>query len=219
MRCRLQNVVRSAQFGVLPLQALQLCQLVRRRPRPATRVLLGLANPETHRLGLRTQLLRDRADRFPLRPVLVAVIKHHPDRALTQLARVLPMVGRGPILLKGWSLHQTRGDSPRSPSTDAGVPLIHLPWCRPISPTRDALPVKQVSRRIDRSDVTFDDGHLVTDAGLLSVVTRSARLGIEDLITPPYVWSAAWAVPCPGAKVHRACGPDPGRRTNRQARK
>lgn len=36
----------------------------------------------------RAQLLRGRADRFPLRPVLVLVIEHHPHRALTHLDRI-----------------------------------------------------------------------------------------------------------------------------------
>jgi hypothetical protein len=33
---------------------------------------------------------RDRTDRLPLRPVLVTMVEHHPDRPLTQLVRVLP---------------------------------------------------------------------------------------------------------------------------------
>lgn len=45
MRCRLENVVRAAQLGVLTLQPLQLRKLIGRRSRPATGALLGLANP------------------------------------------------------------------------------------------------------------------------------------------------------------------------------
>jgi hypothetical protein len=42
--------------------------------------------------------------------------------------------------------------------------------------------VKRVSRGIDRIEVTFDDEHLVANAGLLLVSTLTARLGIEDLV-------------------------------------
>ena len=72
---------------------------------------LGLANPQPHRLGFRAELLGDRADRFPLRPVLVLVVEDHPHRPVSQLVRVLPLLGHRSILLKGWSLHQTRGAS------------------------------------------------------------------------------------------------------------
>lgn len=41
--------------------------------------------------------------------------------------------------------------------------------------------MKRVSRGIDRIEVTFDDEHLVPNAGLLVVATLAARLGIEEL--------------------------------------
>ncbi len=41
---------------------------------------------------------------------------------------------------------------------------------------REALPVKRVSRGIDRIEVTSDDEHLVANAGLLLVSTLAARL-------------------------------------------
>jgi len=66
MRGSLLNVVRPAQLSVLALQQLQLDQLVSRRAGPATGVLLSLADPQPDGLGLRSQLLRDRTDRFPL---------------------------------------------------------------------------------------------------------------------------------------------------------
>src|SRR5690606_27408946 len=112
-RRRLQNVVGSAQLSVLTLQPLQLRQLVARGPSPATGITLGLANPVPHRLRCRTQLLGHRRDRFPLRPVLMLMIEHHPHRPLTQLGRVSPMSWHNSILPKERSLHKTRGDSPR----------------------------------------------------------------------------------------------------------
>jgi hypothetical protein len=42
--------------------------------------------------------------------------------------------------------------------------------------------VKRVSRGIGRIDVTFDDEHLVANAGLLLVSTLAVRLGVEDLV-------------------------------------
>ncbi|MBW3645577.1 MAG: hypothetical protein KY441_08745 [Actinobacteria bacterium] len=42
--------------------------------------------------------------------------------------------------------------------------------------------MKRVSRGIDRIQVTFDDEHLVANAGLLLVATLATRLGIEELI-------------------------------------
>ncbi len=42
--------------------------------------------------------------------------------------------------------------------------------------------MKRVSRGIDRIQVTFDDEHLVANAGLLLVATLTTRLGIEELI-------------------------------------
>jgi len=97
-RCSLQNVVGSAQFSVFTLQPLQLSQLVAGRPNPPAGITLGLANPVTHRLWCRTQFLSDRSDRFSLRPILMLVVQHHPDRPLTQLGRVSPMSCHSSIL-------------------------------------------------------------------------------------------------------------------------
>lgn len=108
----LGHVVGPAKLGVLTLQALQLRQLVSGRSSPAALVSLGLAHPQPHCLGFRSQLLRDRADRFPLRAVLALVVQHHPHGPLPQLIRVLPLPGHRSILLKDWSVHQTRGASP-----------------------------------------------------------------------------------------------------------
>src|SRR5512132_4118354 len=111
MRGRLQDVIRAAQLRVLPLEPLQLPQLIAGRPRPPALIPLGLTDPQANRLGLRAQLLSDRADRLPLRPVLALVLEHHPHGPLTQLVRVLPLPWHRSILLKGWSLHRTRGGS------------------------------------------------------------------------------------------------------------
>ena len=51
---------------------------------------LGLADPLAHRLGgADPELLRDRADRRPLRRVVRRHLGDHPHRPLTQLRRVL----------------------------------------------------------------------------------------------------------------------------------
>ena len=39
------------------------------------------------------------------------MIQDHPHRTLAQLIRVLPITWHDSILLKGWSLHRTRGAS------------------------------------------------------------------------------------------------------------
>lgn len=49
-------------------------------------------------------------------------------------------------------------------------------------PQGEALPVKPVSRSIDRIRVDFDDPNLVANAGLLLVATLVVRLGLEQLV-------------------------------------
>jgi hypothetical protein len=51
-----------------------------------------------------------------------------------------------------------------------------------IYPSREALPVKPVSRSIDRVEASFDDETLVADAGLLLPATLAVRLGLEEVI-------------------------------------
>lgn len=51
-----------------------------------------------------------------------------------------------------------------------------------ICPSREALPVKSVSRSLDRVEATFDDNTLVADAGLIVPATLMVRLGLEQLI-------------------------------------
>src|SRR5829696_9781037 len=118
MRGSLQDVVGASQLRVLPFEPLQLGQLVAPSPRPAALIPLGLTDPQANRLGLRPELLSDRADRLPLRPVLALVVEHHPHGPLTQPVRVLPLPWHRSILLKGWSLHRTRGGSPQLPAWD-----------------------------------------------------------------------------------------------------
>src|SRR5690606_3756265 len=139
-RRRLQNDVGSAQLSVLTLQPLQLRQLVARGPSPATGITLGLANPVPHRLRCRTQLLGHRRDRFPLRPVLMLMIEHHPHPPLTQLGRVSPMSWHNSILPKERSLPKTRGDSDRSVDTRLfGIDQAPIKSRRTV-PTRPAGP-------------------------------------------------------------------------------
>jgi hypothetical protein len=49
-------------------------------------------------------------------------------------------------------------------------------------PSREALPVKPVSRSIDRVEATFNDETLVADAGLIVPATLMVRLGLEALV-------------------------------------
>jgi len=49
-------------------------------------------------------------------------------------------------------------------------------------PEQEALSVRPVSRGIDRVAVTFDEGHLVANAGLLLVATVVKKLGLEALV-------------------------------------
>jgi hypothetical protein len=49
-------------------------------------------------------------------------------------------------------------------------------------PSQEALPVKSVSRSLDRVEATFDDDTLVADAGLILPATLVVRLGLEQLI-------------------------------------
>ena len=51
-----------------------------------------------------------------------------------------------------------------------------------LSPHREALSVRAVSRRADRVRVVFDDPGLVADCGLMIVATLAARLGLEAVI-------------------------------------
>jgi hypothetical protein len=61
--------------------------------------------------------------------------------------------------------------------------------------------VKQVSRGIDRIEVTFDDEHLVANAGLLLVSTLAARLGIEELVNATVRLGGRVGGALPGRKV------------------
>ncbi len=60
--------------------------------------------------------------------------------------------------------------------------------------------MKRVSRGIDRIEVTFDDEHLVPNAGLLLVATLAARLGIEDLVDASVRLVGRVGGACPGAR-------------------
>jgi hypothetical protein len=75
-----------------------LLELPARRSRPRPTIDLGLANPPPNRLPGRPQLLGDRTDRLPLRPLHALMLQHHPHRTIAQLARVLPMSWHRPIL-------------------------------------------------------------------------------------------------------------------------
>jgi hypothetical protein len=65
----------------------------------------------------------------------------------------------------------------------------------------EALPVKAVSRGLDRVAVTFDDPCLVADAGLLLPATLIVRLGLEALINQTVVLRDRAGGSRPGRKV------------------
>src|SRR4051794_7731720 len=89
-RGRLEDLVGPAQLRVLLLQRLQLLRLRGRRPGPDTGVHLPLPHPLAQRLRSRDpQLRRDRPNRLVLRGIVLTVLPHQRDRALTQLRRVL----------------------------------------------------------------------------------------------------------------------------------
>src|SRR4051794_17769628 len=89
-RGRLEDLVGPAQLRVLLLQRLQLLRLRGRRPGPDTGVHLRLPHPLAQRLRSRDpQLRRDRPNRLVLRGIVLTVLPHQRDRALTQLRRVL----------------------------------------------------------------------------------------------------------------------------------
>src|SRR6478609_8927844 len=111
-RRRFEYLVRPPQFGILPLEPLDLSVLVARQARPVSGVDLRSADPLAQRLGRSdAELLRDGGDRGPLRRVVRCYLSDHPDCTLPQLRRVLARSPHDPILLKRWSLRTHRGDS------------------------------------------------------------------------------------------------------------
>ena len=61
--------------------------------------------------------------------------------------------------------------------------------------------MKRVSRGIDRIEVTFDDEHLVANAGLLLVSTLAVRLGIEEIVNATLRLVGRVGGALPGRKV------------------
>ena len=104
-------LVRSAQLTVLAFELFDPSTLQCRHARAGPAVDLSSANPQPHRLRRRPQLLRDRADRLPLRPVQALIVQHHPPphahAARRDISHFLALLHP----LKEQSLHETRGDS------------------------------------------------------------------------------------------------------------
>jgi hypothetical protein len=61
--------------------------------------------------------------------------------------------------------------------------------------------VSQVSRKLDRVEVVFDDANLVANAGLVLVATLVARLDLEALINATVRLAGRVGGSSPGAKV------------------
>ena len=106
-----QNLVRSLELPILPLQRLHPVPLFGRQARPASRVTLGLAHPMTQRLGGAADLVSHRPDRRPLRVVLMRVIEHHPTGTLRDFRSVFPRSFHGLHPAKTRILSETRGSS------------------------------------------------------------------------------------------------------------
>lgn len=70
-----------------------------------------------------------------------------------------------------------------------------------ITPHREALPVKSVSRSIERVEATFDDETLVADAGLILPATLMVRLGLEALVEAKLRLAGRVGGAHPGRKV------------------
>ena len=115
-RGALQDLIGSAEFTILPLQRLQTLALVTGQAGPVAVVDLGAPHPVAQRLMRDAELGRDRADRRPLRGVLVLVLEHHADGPLAQLLGVPPLSGHGSNL--------SRVGASRNPGT---VQLLHRP--------------------------------------------------------------------------------------------
>jgi hypothetical protein len=79
-----------AQFADLAFQRLDPLPVIAGRPGPFPLIALGLPDPAPQGLRRAADLRRDRADRRPLRGVIVRgviafVFEHHPNRALANL--------------------------------------------------------------------------------------------------------------------------------------
>jgi hypothetical protein len=78
-------------------------------PRLMAAIGLRLTDPLAQRLVIHTQLLADRHDRRPLRPVLGGGLQHHPHRPVAELRRILARSCHDSIL------HKERS-TPRDPA-------------------------------------------------------------------------------------------------------
>src|SRR5690606_6294355 len=88
--CGLQNLVRPPQLTVLPLQFGDPLRVAGRGPGALPAIDLDLPDPGPQRLTVHAELVGHPGDRAGLHTGLFTQLKHHPDRAFTQLWRVLP---------------------------------------------------------------------------------------------------------------------------------
>src|SRR5207249_11517671 len=84
----LQDLVGPSELEVLAVKDLQTLTFIGREARSEALVGLGLADPAPERFVGHAELVGDRADRGPLRVVLVPVVEHHPHCALTYFAGI-----------------------------------------------------------------------------------------------------------------------------------
>src|SRR5690606_39233446 len=88
--CGLQNLVRPPQLTVLPLQFGDPLRVAGRGPGALPAIDLDLPDPGPQRLTVHAELVGHPGDRAGLHTGLFTQLKHHPDRAFTQLWGVLP---------------------------------------------------------------------------------------------------------------------------------
>jgi hypothetical protein len=91
----LEDLIGPPQLPDLPLQRLQPLALIAGQPWAEAIIGLGPTDPVAQRLVRDAELGRDRADRRPLRGVLVLVLEHHAHSPLAQLLRIPPLSGHG----------------------------------------------------------------------------------------------------------------------------
>jgi hypothetical protein len=84
-----QDLVRALEFGVLPLERLELSRLLSRGARLDAGVDLGLADPLAQALDPDVELGSDRADRFVLGLVLISGLQDQAHCPLADLTGIL----------------------------------------------------------------------------------------------------------------------------------
>src|SRR5690606_41804787 len=126
--CGLQNLVRPPQLTVLPLQFGDPLRVAGRGPGALPAIDLDLPDPGPQRLTVHAELVGHPGDRAGLHTGLFTQLKHHPDRAFTQLWGVLPRGCHGPSSFQasGPPPKPGRSTQPKPDETAAPRNTVHL---------------------------------------------------------------------------------------------